>query len=167
MLTGTTELALRALIYLGLAAPTEPIPPKRLAQSLRCSPTYLGKTLGLLVKADLLRSVRGARGGVVLARDPGTITLLAVVEACQGALIGDYCRSKKGDEAWAPCRFHAVMASVHDQVVKTLTSCSLADLLACPLPRLKKKGIASTCKLDFGGAEALLAASKSATRRKR
>ncbi|MBL8861199.1 MAG: Rrf2 family transcriptional regulator [Planctomycetes bacterium] len=153
MLTGTTELALRALIYLGLAAPAEPISPKRLADTLNCSPTYLGKTLGLLVKADILRSVRGARGGVVLARDPRTISLLAVTEACQGALIGDYCLSTAGRGLLAPCRFHQVMEDVHRQLVQTLSACSLADLLACPAPKLTRNGDANACRMKLDGVE--------------
>lgn len=153
MLTGTTELALRALICLGLSTPADPTPPKRLAESLGCSPTYLGKTLGLLVKADVLRSVRGARGGVVLARDPRTITLLAVIEACQGTLVGDFCRTERMN---APCRFHEVMATVHARVVETLEACTLAELLECPLPVIRGRSGSTTCKMAFHGAEALV-----------
>lgn len=156
MLTGTTELALRGLLYLGLSTPAEPTPPKRLAESLGCSPTYLGKTLGLLVKADILRSVRGARGGVVLARDPRTITLLAVIEACQGSLVGDFCRTEKLKEMGVPCRFHEVMAALHGQVVKTLSGCTLAELLECPLPILRGKRGSTSCKMTFHGADALV-----------
>ncbi len=160
MLTQTTELALRALIFLGLSELTEPVPPKRLAETLGCSPTYLGKTLGLLVKADLLRSVRGARGGVVLARDPKTITLLAVVEACQGTLVGDFCRTERLKEMGTPCRFHDVMATLHGQLVKTLSGCTLAELLECPLPALRNKRAAVACKMKFEGAEALFDAAQ-------
>ncbi|MBL8858431.1 MAG: Rrf2 family transcriptional regulator [Planctomycetes bacterium] len=160
MLTGTTELALRALIYLGLSEPKEPTPPKRLAETLGCSPTYLGKTLGLLVKADLLTSVRGARGGVVLARDPKTITLLAVIEACQGTLVGDFCRPDKVKEIGIPCRFHEVMSTLHGQVVKVLSACTLAELLECPLPVMRGKRGAVACKMKFEGAEALFNAAR-------
>lgn len=165
MLTGTTELALRALLFLGLSAPTEPTPPKRLAESLGCSPTYLGKTLSLLVKADILRSVRGARGGVVLARDSRTITLLAVIEACQGTLVGEFCRTEKIKEIGIPCRFHEVMATLHGQVVKTLSACTLAQLLECPLPVLRGKRGSTSCKMTFHGAEALVDGVRGSTKR--
>ncbi len=157
MITATTELAIRALILLGLSGQGKPIPPRRLAATLACSPTYLSKTLGHLVRSGILRSVRGARGGVVIARDPGQITLLEIVEDCQGAVLGDYCHGIRADEVPRTCRFHRVMAELHGQIVRTLSSCNLADLLACPVPMLpgrRSQGLG--CKLDFEGLAALV-----------
>jgi Rrf2 family transcriptional regulator, nitric oxide-sensitive transcriptional repressor len=157
MLTGTTELAIRALILLGLSAEGKPIPPRRLAETLSCSPTYLGKTLGHLVRSGILRSVRGAHGGVVLAREPKSITLLEIVEDCQGAVLGDYCHGIRADEVAMSCRFHRVMAELHGQVLRTLSGCTLADLLACPAPVLRgTKSRELGCKMDFKGIEAMV-----------
>ncbi len=152
MLTATTELAIRALILLGLSGQGKPIPPRRLAATLACSPTYLSKTLGHLVRSGILRSVRGARGGVVIARDPAQITLLEIVEDCQGAVLGDYCHGIPADEVAMSCRYHRVMAELHGQVVRTLSGSTLADLLACPAPVLHgRKSQALGCKMDFSG----------------
>jgi Rrf2 family protein len=148
VLTGTTELALRALIVLGLERPAHPLPPSRLAVALGCSPTYLGKTLNLLVKADVLQSVRGARGGVVLARNPASITLLEVVEACQGSLVGDFCR-ELGAHAPGACRFHQVMAAIHAEVVERLAGCSLQALLEAPFGEQRAGRGAVHCRMAF------------------
>ena len=157
MLTGTTELAIRALILLGLSGDAKPIPPRRLAETLGCSPTYLSKTLGHLVRSGILRSTHGAHGGVVIAREPGSITLLEIVEDCQGPVLGDYCRGIRADEVAMSCRFHRVMAELHGQVVRTLSSCTLADLLACPAPVSRgRKRPNFGCKIEFAGIEALL-----------
>lgn len=156
MLTGTTELAIRALILLGLSRADKPVPPRRLAETLGCSPTYLGKTLGLLVKGDILRSSRGAHGGVALARDPSRVTLLEIVEACQGTIVGDYCRDMRADEVAVSCRFHRVMAELHGQLVRTLSGCTLAALLDCPMPVLRgRKRSSLRCRLSFEGIEKL------------
>jgi Rrf2 family protein len=156
MLTATTELAIRALILLGLSGEGKPIPPRRLAETLDCSPTYLSKTLGHLVRSGMLRSVRGAHGGVVIARDPSRISLLEIVEDCQGAIMGDFCHGIRADEVAMSCRFHRVMAELHGHVVRTLSACTLAELLACPVPVFRgRKPQAVGCKLDFRGLEAL------------
>ena len=153
MLTGTTELALRALILLGLRGGNEPVSPRRLASTLGCSPTYLGKTLGHLVKSGILRSSRGARGGVIIARDPAGITLLEIVESCQGAILGDYCEGVASDEIALSCRFHREMAQLHEHIVRDLGSCTLAELLACPAPAFRKgKRVRSSCRMALSDA---------------
>jgi Rrf2 family protein len=91
MLSATSELAIRTLVFLAMSGKEVPIPAPRIARALKCSPSYLAKTTATLSRAGILRSVRGTRGGVVLSRRPDEITLLAVVEACQGALV-DLCR---------------------------------------------------------------------------
>jgi Rrf2 family protein len=147
MLTGTTETAIRALLALGLEGSGEPLPPRRLAARLHCSPSYLAKILGTLAKAGLLRSVRGARGGVLLARPAAEITLLAAVEACQGMVVGDYCRSVDLPGV-AVCAFHRAMAEVHRATVAALARWTLADLLADPVGDRPAAG-GPPCKMRF------------------
>jgi Rrf2 family protein len=48
---------------------------------------YLLKILQQLVRANVLRSKRGPRGGFSLARNPKKITMLQVVEAVDGPMI--------------------------------------------------------------------------------
>ena len=105
MITKTTLSAVRALVYLGLHGQEGSLSPRRIAEQLGESPTYMAKVTRLLVRADLLRAEKGAKGGVRLGRAPSQITLLAIVEACQGSLAGDYCQTE-----CAPgltCGYHA------------------------------------------------------------
>lgn len=48
---------------------------------------YLLKILQLLVRADVLRSKRGPRGGFSLARPAKKITMLQVIEAVEGPMV--------------------------------------------------------------------------------
>jgi Rrf2 family protein len=48
---------------------------------------YLLKILQQLVRANVLRSKRGPRGGFSLARPPKKITMLQIVEAVEGPMI--------------------------------------------------------------------------------
>lgn len=50
---------------------------------------YLLKILQQLVRANVLRSKRGPRGGFSLAKAPNKITMLEVIEAVDGPLTGE------------------------------------------------------------------------------
>ena len=76
MLSATSELAIRTLVFLAMSGKEVPIPAPRIARALNCSPSYLAKTTATLSRAGILRSVRGTRGGVVLSQRPDEITLL-------------------------------------------------------------------------------------------
>jgi len=138
MLTESTISGLRALIHLVGLASAEPIPPKRIAEELGLSPTYLAKVTRQLVRADVLRAFRGAKGGVKLSRAPEEITLLEIVEACQGRILGDYC--EETSRLRLTCAFHQAMAQVHLSLLQTLSRWTLAELAAkpCPSPSLAK-----------------------------
>ncbi len=49
---------------------------------------YLLKILQQLVRANILRSKRGPRGGFSLARPAGEITMLEIIEAIDGPMMG-------------------------------------------------------------------------------
>ncbi len=50
---------------------------------------YLLKILQQLVRANVLRSKRGPRGGFCLAKAPNKITMLEIIEAVDGPLTGE------------------------------------------------------------------------------
>lgn len=141
MLTKTSISAIRALTYLGLRASDEPISPRQMAQELGESPTYLAKVVRHLVKSGLLRAYRGVAGGVTLGRAVEQITLLSIVEACQGTILGDFC--EEADDLAKTCAFHQAGAELHRAIVGVLSRWTLARLIEKPLPsaELAKKHI--------------------------
>jgi Rrf2 family protein len=129
MISGTTVSGLRALIFLGQQAPTV-LPPRKIAAELGESPTYLSKVTTQLVKAGVLRAEKGVKGGVQLARPAPEITMLDVVEACQGTVVGPYCRAAcLGSEV---CAFHQAAQQLETAICDALRRWSLADLLRRP-----------------------------------
>jgi Rrf2 family protein len=144
----TTLSAIRALLYLAGNAQLRVLPPRAIALPLGESPTYLAKVCRLLARAGILRAVKGVKGGVRLARTPRQITLLALVEACQGAIVGDYCREDCRPEL--TCAYHHAAAELRQAIVGVLARWSLADLLEQPAPPRWTPGN-STCVLTGGG----------------
>ena len=130
MLTKTSISAVRALLVI---AGQESVPlwsPRRLAELLNESATYMAKVVRHLVRVGILHAERGAKGGVALAKPPEVVRLLDIVEACQGTVVGDYCRSSPG--LLTPCPFHRASFELHQAITGVLARWSLAALLAEP-----------------------------------
>jgi Rrf2 family protein len=58
-----------------------------IAQQFRLPSAYVAKVLTLLVRARILRSDRGPRGGFQLAKLPAQVTFLDIVEAVDGPIV--------------------------------------------------------------------------------
>ena len=80
MFSQTVEYALRAVVQLAGVAP-EPQTTEQVARATKVPQAYLAKVLQSLVQAGIVRSQRGVGGGMALARPPGELTILEVVNA--------------------------------------------------------------------------------------
>jgi Rrf2 family protein len=146
MLGKTSLSAIRSLLYLAQRDPAVCLSPRQMAKVLGESPTYLAKVLRHLVKVGILRAEKGAKGGVRLAVPAESVTLLAVVEACQGAIVGNYCAAARPEPAH--CSFHRAAVELQNAITGVLGRWTLADLLAKPqalpddhLPCLMTQGL--------------------------
>jgi len=132
----STMIALYAMLELARAG-GDARSASEVAECFHASKHHLVKVLQQLVRAGLVTSVRGAGGGHRLARDPGAITLLAIVEVFEGAhRDGDLCLllDEAGeDESVLPskvtCRLHPVFRELDEQITATLQSISLKTLI--------------------------------------
>ena len=86
----STDLALRVLMRLS-AAPDEHVSTDMLARELVVSRNHLHKIVQFLTEAGLVRTIRGARGGVMLARPADEIR------------VGDVVRGHEQDQALVEC----------------------------------------------------------------
>lgn len=83
-MTTKSRYGLRALIDLAEQDLNVPQPIGQIAERQDLSVKYLEQTFLLLRKAGLIRSVKGVRGGYLLADDPARITLEQVIAALEG-----------------------------------------------------------------------------------
>jgi Rrf2 family cysteine metabolism transcriptional repressor len=79
------------LLDLALRDGKEPVPLKDIAQRQQISLLYLEHLIAPLVAAGIIRSTRGARGGVQLARPPQRIKLSEVVGLLEGSIVPVDC----------------------------------------------------------------------------
>jgi len=130
MIGKTTLSALRTLLLLARQETAACWSPRRLAESLGESPTYLAKVVRHLVKRGILEAEKGVKGGVRLARNPANVSLLDIMEACQGTILGDHCRSTLPDSG--VCNFHRAAVELHDSITNVLERWTLAELMRPP-----------------------------------
>lgn len=84
-----------------------------------------------LVKAGLLRTERGVRGGVALAVDCADVTLYDVMTATQNKLGVSPCSQDPSYcEKSARCQYHGVWCKADAMLADYFKSISLADLFA-------------------------------------
>jgi len=84
------SLGLHACVVLA-EEPDRDVPAHELADDFGGSEAHLAKVMQRLVKAGLVRSTRGPKGGFRLARPADTVTLLDVYEAVEGPVEPVHC----------------------------------------------------------------------------
>src|SRR4030042_1115641 len=76
----------RVLLDLAFQGGEEPVPLKDIARRQQISLLYLEHLVAPLVAAGMIRSTRGPRGGVCLARSPQEIRLSEVIGLLEGSI---------------------------------------------------------------------------------
>ncbi|KOT93037.1 Rrf2 family transcriptional regulator [Streptomyces sp. WAC 06783] len=133
------EWALHCCVTLAWLGDERPVSTARLAASFELPPAYLNKRLQALVRAGVLSSTPGARGGFRLARPPERITLMDVVAAIEGTEDVFRCTEirRRGSGAEAPdrdfrrpCGISTAMRRAELAWRRELAGQTLADILA-------------------------------------
>lgn len=95
-ITRQADYAVRAVLYLAQLGDEKRAATSQIAEDQQIPPSFLAKIVSQLSVAGLLQTSRGARGGVSLARDPESISLLEVVEAIDGPILLNECVAGNG-----------------------------------------------------------------------
>lgn len=102
-----------------------------LARTQHVSESYLAKVFQQLSRAEMVRTVRGKRGGYALARPPAAITIGDVVRALEADAPMYQCLAQERCcEAKPDCLLLRVFAEAERQMYAVLDGTTLADLLA-------------------------------------
>jgi len=85
-ITSKSPYAVQALAELGRASGSEPVPIGELARRREVPVQFLEQLFAVLRRAGVISSQRGVKGGYRFAREPGTVTVLEIVELLDGPL---------------------------------------------------------------------------------
>jgi Rrf2 family transcriptional regulator, iron-sulfur cluster assembly transcription factor len=88
-LSRASRHVLQALVHLARERPGVWVTSQEIGRAEGLPDKFLRMLLGRLVKARVVRSVKGANGGYSLARSPKDITLLEIIEAVDGPIQGE------------------------------------------------------------------------------
>ena len=131
-LSTRSTYGMRALIELALSGGRGPVSAALIAKRQDLSVAYLEQLLHRLKKQGLITSLRGPKGGYVLAKDPARITMAEVVEVLDGVP-----RPRNGNGAGAIAA-HAVPA-----IGRTKAGVTEADRKRGKPSALKRRGRAA------------------------
>ncbi len=128
-LTNFTDFGLRALILLADRNP-EILSATMIADHFRVSRHHMAKVLQQLAAAGFVEGIRGAQGGVRLARDARDIRIGDVIRALDDQPLVE-CFSAEGSScALLPrCRLKAMLARAQQGFLRELDRFTLSDCL--------------------------------------
>ncbi len=122
---------LKAMFDLALHYGAGPVSLKSVAERQNISGYYLEQLMAALRKGGLVKSVRGAQGGYVLARPPDEINVGDVIRILEGPIAPVECVSElkvaECDQA-DRCITRTVWEKVRDGIARVMDSISLADM---------------------------------------
>ena len=122
------EYAISALSRLALLFP-QPASVSTLARVQKIPRPFLAKILGVCVKAGLVRAKSGPAGGMALARDPKTIAILEIIEACEGELRRTDCVFYSERTCDGPfCEVYCPLRRNEEDLRNSLKGTTLADM---------------------------------------
>lgn len=126
-ISDAAALALHAITML-IQHPETPLATHTIATALTCSEAHLSKVMQRLVRAGIVTSMRGPRGGFKLAINDSELNVLGVLEAIEGPLSEGGCLLNPPQCDGKECLFGALSVHVNSIVRKELSRITAADL---------------------------------------
>ncbi len=129
-LSTRTRYGLRAIIELAEHNGAAPLQTKVIAGSQDISVKYLEQLMTILRSAGFVRSIRGSKGGYMLAKSPNQIRLSDVFDCLEGHVTTVECvEDRSFCERAEDCVARQVWAEVQQAIKNVLQSITLQDLV--------------------------------------
>jgi Rrf2 family protein len=124
-----TRYAMEAMVDMAVQAGAGPLVLRDIARRQKISPNYLEQIFVQLRAAGLVRSVRGAGGGFVLARSPSDIKMADVAAVFEGPIDLIGCAGVAGTcSRSVSCAVRQIWVEVGECMKKALDSVTLQDV---------------------------------------
>ena len=126
----STELAIDSVFYMAAHPEINDFSVEQIANAQGVSVSYLAKVFQHLVKAGLLRSHRGAKGGYALSRSPTQISLRDIAAVFEGSVpLYDCNASAKNCSLGAKCLIIATFNEAEQKMYEVLARVTLQELV--------------------------------------
>jgi len=130
-LSKKADYALLAMRHLAANVDRGAVSARELAEAYDIPPELLAKVLQKLVRAHLLASHHGIRGGYGLGRTAQTISVADVIQAVDGPLTVTACSDTDHScDQYSKCNIRDPLWRIKDRIVAALAATSVAELAA-------------------------------------
>ena len=130
-ITNQADYALRSMLYIAKYAESQLIPSNTIAEEMQISRIFLSRINSQLVNAGLIRTRRGARGGVMLAKPAAEISIYDVVTTIDGPVTLIDCIADPDTCPLSPnCPYRSFWEVTQNALIAKMKAVSLQDLLA-------------------------------------
>ncbi len=128
-ITREGDYGIRSVLYLSRQPFKKVSFVNEISEEYKIPRSFLAKILQKLVKAKIVRSYRGVKGGFSLAKQARDITALDVLEAIEGRLAINLCLiDKKKCNFSKHCPTYFLWSNVQSKVADTLKKTNFEDL---------------------------------------
>lgn len=123
---------LRAMFYLALKYGDGPVPLSEISEAQSISISYLEQLFSSLRKRDLVKSIRGANGGYLLAASPEETVVGDILRALEGSLAPTECVTEGAADKYTynnQCVTQHVWMKIKESIAQVVDSMTLADMV--------------------------------------
>lgn len=127
------QYGVKAMFDLALNYGEEPVSLKSVADRQCVSEYYLEQLIAVLRRENLVKSIRGAQGGYVLARDPSEITVGEILNVLEGPLEISECLSEEAGPECSKinyCATRLIWIKIRKAVNDVVNSITLKDMIS-------------------------------------
>jgi len=129
-ITRETDYAMRCILYLS-AQPDKVVMVDEVSREMATPKSFMAKILQKLVKAGVVKSFRGVKGGFQLNRQPKDINLLDVIEAIEGVVALNACAVDSSLCGFSDtCGVHTIWVKLRVEVNELLKKHNFAEIVA-------------------------------------
>ncbi|MBW7991793.1 MAG: Rrf2 family transcriptional regulator [Planctomycetes bacterium] len=129
-LSTRTRYGIRAILELAENYGNGPLQLRVIAHNQGISVKYLEQLMAMLKAAGIVRSVRGSKGGYILAKSPGHVKVSECFQCLEGSVITTECvEDESFCERTNDCIARQVWTEVQKAVMGVLQSITLQNLV--------------------------------------
>ena len=125
-LSKKSRYGIAALIYLAIYQKEGRVALNNIAERNKISLQYLEQVFAALRRNKIVKSIKGAQGGYLLAKDIKDITVAEIIEALDGTY---KIEDEEGDSVASHIIQDKIVDRVNDNLDEILTNITLRDLL--------------------------------------
>ena len=130
-LSKKADYALMAVRHLALQTEPTSTSAREIAEQYDIPIELMAKVLQRLVRAGLLISTQGTRGGYTLSRPSSVISVADVIQAIDGPFTVTACSTEKHDcEQYSKCSIRDPLWQIRERIAETLGMVSMAEMAA-------------------------------------